>query len=288
MKKGFTLIEVLGVVTLIGLISLIIVPLVERTVKEGKEKAYQVQMDGIYLALKNWATDNTDFFVGSNATEGASLTIWQLKSAGYLDYNLINPKTGNCIANDMIISVIRNGDKYDYLIDEESGTETEVCGSPLNEPVLILNGNFVEYVELNAPYIDKGAIAKDVDGEDISSSINIEVVDNNQIDSSLVGTYIVIYSITSGNSTVTLNRNVTVRDTTPPVLIKPGAVQLTLADTTYDYMNGVSAIDNDREPVSITTTNNIKFGISGNYYITYNATDQKGNKTVERRLVVIE
>jgi hypothetical protein len=188
----------------------------------------------------------------------------------------------------MLLTIVRSGDKYDYSIDEDSGTESDTCGSTLNQPILVLNGDFIQYVELNSPYGELGAKAETIDGDDISFNINISAYDNIEVDTSTLGTYLVVYSVTSGGSTATLTRTVSVRDTTSPILVKPGAVQLMLTDTTYDYMNGVSATDNDEQPVTITATNNILFGVAGNYYITYTATDTKGNKTVERRLVVIE
>ena len=60
MKKGFTLIELIGIIVILGVISFIVFPVVSSSIKNGKEKAYNEQVGRIIEAAKKWANDNTD------------------------------------------------------------------------------------------------------------------------------------------------------------------------------------------------------------------------------------
>ena len=57
-QKGFTLIELVGVIVLVSLMVLIIVPTVEKSVKVGQVKADKQLKDNMILAAKSWAVDN--------------------------------------------------------------------------------------------------------------------------------------------------------------------------------------------------------------------------------------
>ena len=59
MKKGFTLVELLGVITLLGVIVLIAVPTTKNVISDSKNKLYDAQISNISSALKNWASDNS-------------------------------------------------------------------------------------------------------------------------------------------------------------------------------------------------------------------------------------
>ena len=57
-KKGFTLIELIGVIVLISLMVLIIIPTVDKVIKQGQEVANQQLESNILLAAQNWASDH--------------------------------------------------------------------------------------------------------------------------------------------------------------------------------------------------------------------------------------
>ncbi len=56
-KKGFTLVELIAVIVILALISLIVFPAVNSMIKNSKEKAYNVQIDEIIDAAKNYLSD---------------------------------------------------------------------------------------------------------------------------------------------------------------------------------------------------------------------------------------
>ena len=58
MKKGFTLIEMIGAIILLGTLSLLIIPIVNKNIKQSKEKLYIAQIEEIKLATEKWAYKN--------------------------------------------------------------------------------------------------------------------------------------------------------------------------------------------------------------------------------------
>ena len=113
MKKGFTLVELLGVITILGVIALVIIPVVENSNKKVKAKAYEAQKDAIILALKDYRTDHPEDFYNTNVV---NLTLGDLKNLGYIDYDLKNPKTENCISNDLKLKIEKDRNTYEYSI----------------------------------------------------------------------------------------------------------------------------------------------------------------------------
>ena len=59
-QKGFTFVELLAVITIIGIIGLIVTPTLEKMIKENSNKIYNTQLDNIKLSLQNWASDNKE------------------------------------------------------------------------------------------------------------------------------------------------------------------------------------------------------------------------------------
>lgn len=288
-KNGFTFVELLAVITIIGVMSLIAAPTVERITKENKEKIYQTQLDNIVLALKNWASDNKELLPTKN-NEVLTLTLGSLKADGYLEYELKNPKNNKCFDNDMILLITREEKNYDYKIDLDTIKESDNCSMDEEIPIIVLNGSIVENVEVNSAYIDKGVVAYDKDGNDITSSVT-KIISGNaaNIDTSVVGKeYVISYSVTSNNKTAKTSRTVKIIDTTGPTIYAPN-ITIGLDVAEFNLEEGVTGTDNSKEDITVTcTSNNIKYGVAGKYTATYTATDSSGNKTTQNRIITIK
>lgn len=78
------------------------------------------------------------------------------------------------------------------------------------------------------------------------------------------------------------------RDTEAPVLTIPENTTLKVGDK-FDVMDGVSATDNVDQDVTgdIIVTGKVNTSIAGTYELTYEVTDQAGNKSVKTRVVVV-
>ncbi|MBU1141506.1 MAG: DUF5011 domain-containing protein, partial [Firmicutes bacterium] len=114
------------------------------------------------------------------------------------------------------------------------------------------------------------------------------VVIENDVDTSLVGIYTIIYQITYLEYEKTITRIVTVIDETPPnINLNPGVDTIVVGQAWIDA--GVTAIDNSNLEVIITVTSYVIIEQPGEYQVIYQATDESGNSaTIIRYVNIIE
>ncbi len=106
MKKGFTLVELLVVIIILGLVALVAFPAVIKVINDSKESAYEDQVAVIEKAAKQWGVNNPLRLPDVNITDSSctlartgsqvtSVSIGTLVSDGYLNGDSIkNPKKG--------------------------------------------------------------------------------------------------------------------------------------------------------------------------------------------------
>lgn len=81
MKKGFTLIEVLSVIVILGVVALIAFPAVDSVIKNSRQKAYEQNIEHIEAAAMSYSVSND---LGYETTE-YKIEIADLQNAGLLD-----------------------------------------------------------------------------------------------------------------------------------------------------------------------------------------------------------
>jgi len=119
MKKGFTLAELLGVIVVLALISLVTVPAVSDVLKNNKKKLCETQLQNIKLAAQNYGADHFyDLPVESGGT--FSIELKDLTSNGYIDKEIRNPVTKENFAEDEVIKITRDNNKFRYEIQNEA------------------------------------------------------------------------------------------------------------------------------------------------------------------------
>lgn len=126
MKKGFTLVELMSVIILLGLISFIVVPVVDKIIKENRENLYETNVKMIEEGARSWAGDNI-FSLPEVEGEFISLTICDLEKDGRIEVDVKNPKNDQLFYKDSVVKIIKTAYGYEYEYDETSGTESAVC-----------------------------------------------------------------------------------------------------------------------------------------------------------------
>ena len=116
-KSGFTLVELLGILIILGVIALISISSITNTLKNNKEELYNIQINNIIEGAKIWASSNV-FQMPENDGESISITLRQLKEIGTVDNDIINPKTGELFDDDMEIIITKVDNNYKYEIIE--------------------------------------------------------------------------------------------------------------------------------------------------------------------------
>lgn len=115
-RNGFTLIEILAVIIILGVVGLIVMPVVTSSLKESKDDLYQVQISNIREAAKTWAADNI-YTLPTEKDKSVIVTLGTLQNEGYIDEGIKNPKTDDEFnVDETCVKVLYNGKKYTYSV----------------------------------------------------------------------------------------------------------------------------------------------------------------------------
>jgi endo-1,3(4)-beta-glucanase len=160
------------------------------------------------------------------------------------------------------------------IVDPPPSTDTTA-------PTLTLSGAATLQVEQGAVFTDPGATATD----NVDQTVNVVVTGS--VDTAVSGSYTLTYTATdsSGNS-ASLERQVTVADTTAPVITLVGSTSIELAsDTTY-IEQGANALDSVDGQISVSISGTVG-SAPGVYTLSYTATDAAGNAAETQRQVTV-
>ena len=141
-------------------------------------------------------------------------------------------------------------------------------------------------ISLNDSYVDIGYIARDKDDNNIA---NLVSVDGN-VDTTKVGSYKVVYTLTINNKDVTLERKVNVVKTNDLLtLILKGNKNVNLKGTDIYEEEGYSAVDSVEGDLNdaVQIVNYIDYSTPGTYTRVYYVTNSKGITKVTYRTINI-
>lgn len=122
-SKGFTIIELLAIIIIIGLIVLLITPVVNNLIENSENKSYNFQIKSIEDAAINFSIE-----YGNSITDLDSFTIdlKLLKDLAFIDFDTRNPKTNKYFSDDTLITLTKNKGSYKAsVIDYDSTTIDE-------------------------------------------------------------------------------------------------------------------------------------------------------------------
>lgn len=128
-KKGFTLVELLAVIIILGVIALITFPIIDGSIKKSKEESLKRTIDAIKQASYEYSVDNDIGYPGMDAP--SSLALEDLKSAGFIEKDLINPVTDEKMNGCIWYYYDEDSKQYSFQYDEE-------CSKPLTPPSIAI------------------------------------------------------------------------------------------------------------------------------------------------------
>ncbi|MDA7765621.1 DUF5011 domain-containing protein, partial [Flavobacteriaceae bacterium] len=152
-------------------------------------------------------------------------------------------------------------------------------------PVISPIGSSTINLEVGDAFTDPGATATDAIGNNITSSIT----SSGTVDTSLAGTYTIVYSVldTAGNS-ASVTRTVII-DTIAPVISLTGSSTINLYTGATFTDPGATAIDDFQGDItsSITSSGTVDISLAGTYTIVYSVSDSDDNSASVTRTVII-
>ncbi|HEX3559078.1 MAG TPA: immunoglobulin-like domain-containing protein [Pyrinomonadaceae bacterium] len=153
-------------------------------------------------------------------------------------------------------------------------------------PTITLVGASSVTVECHTTFTDPG-----VTTDDNCLPKNVTVTTTGSLNVNAPGTYTITYTATDGGGNhVSVQRTVTVVDTTPPVLTLNGASSVTVECHTSFADPGATATDSCDTGVAVTVTGSVNVNVPGTYTLIYSAHDASGNAapSVQRTVNVVD
>ena len=172
MKKGFTLVELLGVIVILSVLLIIVFATVSTAVNDGKNSVYKTQVNSILSGAYDW-TLKYPSKLPQNKGDKVYISYLQLIKDGYVD-ELVNPKTKEKFPIDLVISIEYTGGNYKYdssksklngsylftlLIDNKSNNLLVKPTITIEGLTADSDGNYTTEIELGEEYENHEASA---------------------------------------------------------------------------------------------------------------------------------
>jgi len=174
------------------------------------------------------------------------------------------------------------------LTTEGAGNTNSVEDKDITAPIITILGENPISITQYSTYRDVGATAKDkVDG-------NVIVVARGSVNSSTLGQYIIVYTATNKagkkateKRVVTVIKKATIVDITAPIITILGNNPMSVVQYSTYKDAGATAKDTVDGVILVKSSGFVDTSVVKNHFITYTATDKKGNKTIAKRTVKV-
>lgn len=116
-KKAFTLVELLGILIILGVIALVAFPSLLNSYKKSSEKEYERFLKDMELVTESYLNDNFETIKLTEPGDSVFIDLAELVDGGYLSKKKVNPKTKEVIQlnTSMIVTVLNDyTKKYEY------------------------------------------------------------------------------------------------------------------------------------------------------------------------------
>ena len=134
MKKGFTLVEVLAIIVILGILAVIIAPVVQKGLNSNYDDVLEIQKKNIIKAAKDWSLEHPGR-LPVNSGDVATISLGELKK-GYLDLDVKNPKSNKIWVDSSYVLVTNDNGNYTYKITNDTLYELDECITSNVFPIL--------------------------------------------------------------------------------------------------------------------------------------------------------
>ena len=133
-KKGFTLLELLGVIIILSLLALLTSTAITKIVKDSKQDLSDMQIALIKSSAELWGADNIDKLPDAGVC--VYITLNNLQNEGFLDNTIIDPKNNSKIKGSLKIKIsTRRSTNGNQIVDYEvNPSNIDICYPVYYEP----------------------------------------------------------------------------------------------------------------------------------------------------------
>lgn len=164
MKKAFTLVELLGVIVLLGIITLLILPPFLNSIDKNKESVNEATKKIIYSATDLYISNNTSAFPKSEGNIYC-ITMSSLMSEGLLDEKIYEAEIKDKVDSSTVIKVDVKNNVYQKKL-----VEADKCNTFTKEPVIniaLQNIKGEDYVVIDTYGMDSITSVRTSDGKEL-------------------------------------------------------------------------------------------------------------------------
>ena len=225
-KKGFTLVELLAVLIIIGILLTMVILSVSNYIGRGKREYYHAIEDTLKVAGRDYVIDYKSLLpreIGNSTV----ISVEELVLNNYID-ELIDEDKNPCTGNLMIVKKDKN--EYDYHVclqcndkytsDEEYCEEVESSGNnTAAQYTITLNGNVTEVVDqCQSLSLPTASVYQTINGKNTLINGNLKSVPTN-VDTTILGETTVKWSYRYKSISKTVRVDDNVAPITPTVKI---------------------------------------------------------------------
>lgn len=305
MKKGFTLVELLGALVILSILLLIVFTAVSGIIKNSMNTVYNKQINSILSGAYDYTLKYPNE-LPKEKNEIKYISLLKLQKNGFVD-ELINPKTKELFPIDLVVQIKYTGGNYKYdsklsklygsylytVLVNDANKSNNILLKPsitIDELELNSDGTYYYKFDIGNEYVSYSPTV----GDNVHNIITI-ILDNpydkggnevQTIDTTKKGVYYKYFiAIDDNGNSNYIVQNIVIDDIEAPSLTIPeDTTEIAKSVTSYDLKEGVTCTDNSTK-CTITTEGTVSFGTSGSYQIKYIAKDPSGNTTTKTRTI---
>ena len=301
MKKGFTLVELLAVIMVIGIIATVSVISIRGSIDRANERLYQEQISRLESNLQSWSTNNISMLP---VEDGVSFfSIERLVAEGIINTDeIIDPRSDGRIDGCVVITFDEYYNQYNFKYEEDNCDVTTASYMPTID---IKNGTS-QTVEVNETYVFSEIEAFDHEGSplqvigpiitEVSTGETVRRLDTSILSSPTDGPDFILSYITYDEklSLETIEEvELKIVDTVRPVIeLLDSTITSDIvfeAAPTFEFPEAIvrdnscglsmedDSVNNCHNTLDYSVTTSIIPTVPGQYSVTYTASDYYGN-----------